>query len=146
MFPPHWVGTTVRWDIEASDAGATVNFCHPGSTDDERIKQILESQKNLTVPPTGRVADVQCPQNAVRRPAGGRAALSQRGSVSRFHPNRDSYAFRDDRANYWVPWLALCAQPVWRTADARSETRPPSSGSTLERSEELDEAPREERE
>jgi hypothetical protein len=33
-----------------------------------------------------------------------------------------------------------------RTMDARSETPPPSSGSTLERSEELAEAPREERE
>jgi hypothetical protein len=30
-FPPHWVGTTVRWDVEPSDAGATVNFRHAGS-------------------------------------------------------------------------------------------------------------------
>src|SRR5947208_14559108 len=29
-FPPHWVGTTVRWDVEAKDAGATVNFRHGG--------------------------------------------------------------------------------------------------------------------
>src|SRR5436305_6906645 len=24
-FPPHWVGTTARWDVEPSEAGATVN-------------------------------------------------------------------------------------------------------------------------
>jgi uncharacterized protein YndB with AHSA1/START domain len=34
-FPPHWVGTTVRWDVDASDAGATVNFRHAGFDNDE---------------------------------------------------------------------------------------------------------------
>jgi len=27
-FPPHWVGTTVRWDVEPRDGGSTVRFRH----------------------------------------------------------------------------------------------------------------------
>lgn len=35
-FPPHWVGTTVRWDIEPTEDGANVRFRHgPFSDDDE---------------------------------------------------------------------------------------------------------------
>jgi hypothetical protein len=33
-FPPHWVGTTIRWDVEPRDEGATVNFRHDGFTED----------------------------------------------------------------------------------------------------------------
>jgi hypothetical protein len=33
-FPPHWVGTTIRWDVEPRDDGSTVNFRHDGFTDD----------------------------------------------------------------------------------------------------------------
>ena len=32
-FPPHWVGTTVRWDVEQRDGGATVGFAHAGFGD-----------------------------------------------------------------------------------------------------------------
>ena len=31
-FPPHWVGTTVRWDVEPRDGGSTVSFRHAGFT------------------------------------------------------------------------------------------------------------------
>ena len=34
-FPPHWVGTTIRWDVDASDAASTVSFRHEGFTDDD---------------------------------------------------------------------------------------------------------------
>src|SRR5688572_1129074 len=34
-FPPHWVGTTIRWDVDSSVAGATVSFRHDGFTDDD---------------------------------------------------------------------------------------------------------------
>ena len=34
-FPPHWVGTTVRWDVEPRDDGSTVAFRHAGFTDDD---------------------------------------------------------------------------------------------------------------
>jgi uncharacterized protein YndB with AHSA1/START domain len=34
-FPPHWVGTTVRWDVESRDGGSTVSFRHAGFPDDE---------------------------------------------------------------------------------------------------------------
>jgi uncharacterized protein YndB with AHSA1/START domain len=56
-FPPHWVGTTVRWDVDPREGGATVTFRHAGFTDDEeaggsaytwgqimvRLKQYVES-------------------------------------------------------------------------------------------------------
>jgi hypothetical protein len=32
-FPPHWVGTTVRWDVESRDGGSTVSFCHASLAD-----------------------------------------------------------------------------------------------------------------
>lgn len=32
-FPPHWVGTTIRWDVEPRDGGATVAFRHDGFAD-----------------------------------------------------------------------------------------------------------------
>jgi len=33
-FPPHWVGTTIRWDVEARDDGSTVNFRHDGFSEE----------------------------------------------------------------------------------------------------------------
>lgn len=39
-FPPHWVGTTVRWDVEASDNGSTVSFQHEGFGDDEEAGRV----------------------------------------------------------------------------------------------------------
>ncbi len=39
-FPPHWVGTTVRWDVEARDGGSTVMFRHAGFTDDEEAGRV----------------------------------------------------------------------------------------------------------
>ena len=29
-FPPHWVGTTIRRDVEARDGGSVVSFRHDG--------------------------------------------------------------------------------------------------------------------
>lgn len=29
-FPPHWVGTTIRWDVEPREGGSTVAFRHAG--------------------------------------------------------------------------------------------------------------------
>ena len=33
-FPPHWIGTTVRWDVEPREGGASVAFRH-GTFPDE---------------------------------------------------------------------------------------------------------------
>jgi hypothetical protein len=33
-FPPHWVGTTVRWDVEPREGGSTISFRHDDFTDD----------------------------------------------------------------------------------------------------------------
>ena len=33
-FPPHWVGTTIRWDVEARDGGSAVSFRHDGFDND----------------------------------------------------------------------------------------------------------------
>ncbi len=39
-FPPHWVGTTVRWDVDARDDGSTVSFRHAGFSDDEEAGRV----------------------------------------------------------------------------------------------------------
>lgn len=33
-FPPHWVGTSIRWGVEPREDGSTVNFRHDGFGDD----------------------------------------------------------------------------------------------------------------
>lgn len=39
-FPPHWVGTTVRWEVDSRDGGSTVSFRHAGFTDDEEAGRV----------------------------------------------------------------------------------------------------------
>jgi hypothetical protein len=39
-FPPHWVGTTVRWDVEPRDGGTTVQFRHAGFTDEAEAGRV----------------------------------------------------------------------------------------------------------
>jgi uncharacterized protein YndB with AHSA1/START domain len=39
-FPPHWVGTTVRWDVEPRDDGSTVSFRHAGFDADEEAGRV----------------------------------------------------------------------------------------------------------
>jgi hypothetical protein len=48
-FPPHWVGTTVRWDVEASDSGATVDFRHAGFGDDEEAGRVAYTWGQIMV-------------------------------------------------------------------------------------------------
>jgi hypothetical protein len=33
-FPPHWVGTSIRWDVDERDGGSTVRFRHGTFGDD----------------------------------------------------------------------------------------------------------------
>ena len=33
-FPPHWVGTSIRWEIDARDGGTVVGFRHVGFAGD----------------------------------------------------------------------------------------------------------------
>jgi uncharacterized protein YndB with AHSA1/START domain len=39
-FPPHWVGTTIRWDVAARDGGSTVAFRHAGFTDEDEAGRV----------------------------------------------------------------------------------------------------------
>jgi len=39
-FPPHWVGTTVRWDVDPRDGGSTVAFRHAGFDDEEEAGRV----------------------------------------------------------------------------------------------------------
>jgi len=33
-FPPHWVGTTIRWEVDEREGGSTVRFRHGSFGDD----------------------------------------------------------------------------------------------------------------
>ena len=48
-FPPHWVGTTVRWDVEPRDDGATVGFRHAGFTDDAEAGMVAYTWGQIMV-------------------------------------------------------------------------------------------------
>lgn len=48
-FPPHWVGTTVRWDVDARDGGSTVLFRHAGFTDDEGAGRVAYTWGQIMV-------------------------------------------------------------------------------------------------
>jgi uncharacterized protein YndB with AHSA1/START domain len=39
-FPPHWVGTSIRWDVESRDGGSTVAFRHDGFSDEEEAGRV----------------------------------------------------------------------------------------------------------
>src|SRR5262249_57133224 len=39
-FPPHWVGTTVQWDVEPRNDGAAVSFRHAGFGDDDEAGMV----------------------------------------------------------------------------------------------------------
>ena len=48
-FPPHWVGTTVRWDVEAREGGSTVGFRHVGFADDEEAGRVAYTWGQIMV-------------------------------------------------------------------------------------------------
>jgi uncharacterized protein YndB with AHSA1/START domain len=48
-FPPHWVGTTVRWDVEPRDDGSTVSFRHAGFTDEEEAGRVAYTWGEIMV-------------------------------------------------------------------------------------------------
>lgn len=48
-FPPHWIGTSIRWDVEAGDAGSTVSFRHEGFTDDEEAGRVAYTWGQIMV-------------------------------------------------------------------------------------------------
>jgi uncharacterized protein YndB with AHSA1/START domain len=39
-FPPHWVGTSIRWDVEPREGGSTVAFRHEGFADEEEVGRV----------------------------------------------------------------------------------------------------------
>jgi hypothetical protein len=39
-FPPHWVGTTVHWNVEPREGGSTVSFRHVGFSDEEEAGRV----------------------------------------------------------------------------------------------------------
>jgi hypothetical protein len=48
-FPPHWVGSTVRWDVEPREGGSTVTFRHAGLGDDEETGRIAYTWGQIMV-------------------------------------------------------------------------------------------------
>jgi uncharacterized protein YndB with AHSA1/START domain len=39
-FPPHWIGTSIRWDVEPRAGGSTVAFRHDGFADDDEAGRV----------------------------------------------------------------------------------------------------------
>jgi uncharacterized protein YndB with AHSA1/START domain len=48
-FPPHWIGTCVRWDVEPRDEGATVTFRHAGFADEVEAGQVAYTWGQIMV-------------------------------------------------------------------------------------------------
>ncbi len=48
-FPPHWVGTTIRWDVEPREGGSTVSFRHAGFSDDEEAGRVAYTWGQIMV-------------------------------------------------------------------------------------------------
>jgi hypothetical protein len=62
-FPPHWVGTSIRWDVEPRDGGSTVAFRHEGFSDDDEAGRVAFTLGQIMVQlkayaETGRAAPV----------------------------------------------------------------------------------------
>ena len=52
-FPPHWVGTTIRWDVDEHDGGATVRFRHGPFGDDWETGAVAFTWGQILVKLTG---------------------------------------------------------------------------------------------
>ncbi len=39
-FPPHWIGTTIQWEVTAREGGSTVSFRHEGFAGDDDAGQV----------------------------------------------------------------------------------------------------------
>lgn len=48
-FPPHWVGTSVRWEVEPREGGATVSFRHAGFDDEEEVGRVAYTWGQILV-------------------------------------------------------------------------------------------------
>ena len=48
-FPPHWVGTTVRCDVDVRDVGSTVSFRHASFADDAEADRIAYTRGQIMV-------------------------------------------------------------------------------------------------
>jgi uncharacterized protein YndB with AHSA1/START domain len=48
-FPPHWVGTTVRWDVEPGEGGSTVSFRHAGFMDEAEVGSVAYTWGQIMV-------------------------------------------------------------------------------------------------
>ena len=48
-FPPQWVGTTVRWDVEPRDGGSTVQFRHAGFDDEDEAGRVAYTWGQIVV-------------------------------------------------------------------------------------------------
>lgn len=48
-FPPHWVGTSVRWDVDPREDGATVTFRHAGFADEHEAAQVAYTWGQIMV-------------------------------------------------------------------------------------------------
>lgn len=62
-FPPHWVGTSIRWDVEPRDGGSTVAFRHEGFEDEDEAGRVAFTWGQImaqlkTYAETGKAAPV----------------------------------------------------------------------------------------
>lgn len=48
-FPPHWVGTTIRWDVESGENGSTVAFRHSGLDDEQEAGRVAYTWGQIMV-------------------------------------------------------------------------------------------------
>ena len=48
-FPPHWVGTTIRWEVTPRDGGSTVDFRHDGFAADDAVGEVAYTWGQIMV-------------------------------------------------------------------------------------------------
>jgi uncharacterized protein YndB with AHSA1/START domain len=48
-FPPHWVGTTVHWQVQPRSGGSTVSFRHAGLSDDDEAGSVAYTWGQIMV-------------------------------------------------------------------------------------------------
>ena len=48
-FPPHWVGTTIRWEVTPRDGGSSVSFRHASFADEGDVGQVAYTWGQIMV-------------------------------------------------------------------------------------------------
>ena len=130
-FPPHWVGTTIRWDVEAREGGSSVSFRHDGFSDDATratphspgARSWCSSSSTPRPATRARLRLARCPSTSRRR---SRCAAAERSGGLRGRPGQRDRVVREDQERRMEDRRPLATAPGSHSSPASSAANSPT--------------------